>query len=167
MSLLGHSFGGGLELGYAASNPDRVVECVFGDTLGVKDRFSLAEEALRRPWRILAMATPPAIEAFTRSVITHPTQLAEAAMWGFFSDRHQDIDAVVAAGIPSHVLWASRDSILNRADGQEFARELGATFTVASGPGVDHDWMFDDPEMFAADLNGLGLWVLGSPTPVT
>src|SRR5438132_12624628 len=30
VSLLGHSFGGGLELGLAARQPDRVVECVFG-----------------------------------------------------------------------------------------------------------------------------------------
>jgi pimeloyl-ACP methyl ester carboxylesterase len=166
MSLLGHSFGGGLELGYAASNPSRVVECVFGDTLGVRERFSLAEEALRAPWRVLAMATPRAIDAFARSVLTHPAQLVEAAAWGFLSDRHRDIDAIVAAGIPSHVLWASRDSLLTRADGQQFAQELGATFTVASGAGVDHDWMFDDPEMFAAHMDGLGLWVLSGPDEI-
>jgi pimeloyl-ACP methyl ester carboxylesterase len=163
MSLLGHSFGGGLELGFAASSPGRVVECVFGDTLGVKERFGLAEEALRKPWRVLAMATPPAIRAFTHSVVTHPVQLADAALWGFISDRHRDIDSVVGAGIPSHVLWASRDSLLTRADGQQFARDLRATFTVASGPGIDHDWMFDDPELFAAHLDGLGLWALSGP----
>jgi pimeloyl-ACP methyl ester carboxylesterase len=167
MSLLGHSFGGGLELGYAASHPERVVECVFGDTLGVKERFSLAEEALRAPWRVLAMATRPAIDAFARSVLTHPAQLAEAALWGFLSDRHRDIEICVASGIPSHVLWASRDSLLARSDGQQFARELGATSTVASGRTVDHDWMFDDPELFAAHLNGLGLWVLSGPVRVT
>src|SRR5207237_9807907 len=31
-SLLGHSFGGGLELAYAARHPDRVVDGVFTDT---------------------------------------------------------------------------------------------------------------------------------------
>src|SRR5712691_8952777 len=46
VTLLGHSFGGGLELGLAARFPDRIVECVFGDTLGVNRELSLAREAV-------------------------------------------------------------------------------------------------------------------------
>ena len=167
VSLLGHSFGGGLELGLASTRPERVVECVFGDTLGVRERFGLAQEALRRPWGILGMATPPAAAAFFQSVATHPLQLAAAGLWGFVSDRDSDIELVVEAGIPCHVLWASRDSILSRDDGQEFAKRLHASFDVAAAPGIDHDWMFDDPELFAAHLNRLGLKALtggGSPT---
>lgn len=161
VSLLGHSFGGGLELGLAARHPERVVECVFADTLGVKERFGLAREALRHPLGILAMATPPAAASFFQSALTHPGQLAAAAMWGFLSDREPDIDAVVRAGIPCHVLWANRDTLLARQDGQEFARRLHASFTVAMDPLVDHDWMFDDPDLFAAHLQTLGLHVLG------
>ena len=59
---------------------------------------------------------------------------------------------------------AVRDSILLRSDGQDFARDLHATFTVAKAPPgygpIDHDWMFDDPELFAAHLEDLGLQVL-------
>jgi hypothetical protein len=51
--------------------------------------------------------------------------------------------------------------LLARADGQEFARRLHATFTVASDPLVDHDWMFDDPQLFASHLYRLGLRVFG------
>lgn len=161
VSLLGHSFGGGLELGLAARHPERVVECVFADTLGVKERFGLAREALSHPLGILAMATPPAAAAFLQSAVTHPGQLVSAAMWGFLSDREPDIDAVAGAGIPCHVLWANRDTLLARQDGQAFARRLHASFTVAMDPTVDHDWMFDDPELFAAHLRRLGLEVLG------
>ena len=61
-------------------------------------------------------------------------------------------------------LWAERDSILMRSDGKNFARDLCGTFTVASRPPgygrIDHDWMFDDPELFAAHLDELGLRVL-------
>jgi pimeloyl-ACP methyl ester carboxylesterase len=163
-SLLGHSFGGGLELAYAARHRDRVVECVFSDTLADRREFRLAEEALRNPPRLLGMASIPAAEAFFKSFLTHPIQLVRAAWWGFTSDRSDDIDAIVAAGIPCHVLWASRDSILLRSDGQDFARDLHATFTVAHAPPgygpIDHDWMFDDPELFAAHLEKLGLQVL-------
>ena len=164
VSLLGHSFGGGLELGLAARQPGRVVECVFGDTLGVRREFGLASEALRNPPGILRMASVPAAAAFLRSFTTHPAQLAEAGWWGFTSDRQADSDRVVGAGIPCHVLWAERDTILKRSDGQAFARELHATFTVADPPPgygrIDHDWMFDDPELFAGHLEDLGLHVL-------
>ena len=160
VSLLGHSFGGGLVLGLAARRPERIVECVFGDTLGVKHRFGLAAEAMHDPLGILAMATPAAAGAFFQSTLTHPVQLATAALWGFLSDRDPDIDAVVAARIPCHVLWANHDTLLSRADGQEFARRLGASFTVAADPVVEHDWMFDDPELFVEHLEGLGLQVL-------
>lgn len=161
MSLLGHSFGGGLELGLAASHPELAADCAFGDTLGVKERFGLAEEALRKPWGVVAMASRPAITAFLHSTLSHPVQLVEAGLWGFISDREPDIHRIVEAAIPCHVLWANRDSLLARSDGREFARQLHATFTVAAGKNIDHDWMFDDPELFASHLDRLGLWALG------
>jgi len=164
VSLLGHSFGGGLELGLAARRPERIVECVFGDTLGVRERFGLANEALRHPFGILRMASPSAAGAFVESVATHPAQLVAAGLWGFTSHREPEIDAVVARDIPCHVLWASRDTLLDRADGREFARRLHATFTVAEAPPgygpLDHDWMFADAPVFAAHLDRLGLYAL-------
>ena len=165
VSLLGHSFGGGIELGFAARHPERVVECVFADTLAVRERFSLAEEALRHPLGLLNMATPPAAAAFFQSVFTHPLQLAEAGLWGFVTDRTVDMEHVVAAHIPCHVLWANRDTLLCRSDGEEFAYSLGATFTVAADPVVDHDWMFDDPDLFAEHLEALNLKVLSQGPP--
>jgi pimeloyl-ACP methyl ester carboxylesterase len=156
-SLLGHSFGGGIELCLAARAPDRVVECVFGDTLGCKEKFGLAAEALRHPVRVLAMASPASASAFFQSMLGHPAQMIEAALWGFASDREPYVEQIAHQGIPCHVLWASRDSLLNRSDGEEFARRLNGTFTVASGVKVDHDWMFDDPELFAYHLRDLDL----------
>src|SRR5436305_13560585 len=48
-SPLGHSFGGGLELAYAARHPDRVVDCGFSDTLADRRQSRLAPDALRTP----------------------------------------------------------------------------------------------------------------------
>ncbi len=163
VSLLGHSFGGGLELGLAARVPDRIVECVFSDTLGVHRELGLALEAVH-PLGILRMATPPAVMAFFRSWAGHPVQLAAAALWAFSSDRQVEMTVIADAGVPCHVLWAERDSILSRKDGMEFARRLHATFTVAERPPgygpIDHDWMFDDPELFVGHLERLGLRAL-------
>jgi pimeloyl-ACP methyl ester carboxylesterase len=163
VTLLGHSFGGGLELGLASHHPGRVVECVFADTLGLHTRFDLAGEAMHHPVRILGMASRPAAEAFARSWATHPVQLVESALWGFASDREPDIERIRRAGIPCHVMWASRDSLLARSSGLDFARKLNASFTVAARPKVDHDWMFDDPDLFARQLATLGLRALPLP----
>lgn len=163
VSLVGHSFGGALELGFAADHPHRVVELVFSDTLAVSREWGLADEALRHPIRLLQLATPMAASAFARTLTLHPRQVADAAWWGFVSGRRDDIGAIAAAEIPAHVLWANRDSILTQGDGREFARELGASFTVAESPNggaIDHDWMFQQPELFVAHLEALGLRAL-------
>ncbi len=160
VTVLGHSFGGALELGFAARRPERVVECVFSDTLALDERLSLAIEAVH-PLGIARMVTRRAIGAFVHTTATHPLQLARAALWAFAHDRDPEIDDIVRAGVPCHVLWAERDTILARADGQAFADRLHATFTVAERPAgyapIDHDWMFDDPELFVAHLEALPL----------
>jgi pimeloyl-ACP methyl ester carboxylesterase len=164
VSLLGHSFGGGLELGLAARSPERIVECVFSDTLGVHREFGLAREALSDPLADLRLATPAAMSAFFRSWVTHPVQLAASALWAFTSDRSEEMEICAMAGIPCHVMWAEQDTILNRRDGMEFAKRLHGTFTVAERPPgygpIDHDWMFDDKELFVAHLEKLGLRAL-------
>jgi pimeloyl-ACP methyl ester carboxylesterase len=162
-TLLGHSFGGGLELGLATRSLERVTECVFSDTLGMNREFSLAREAVH-PLGIVRMATLPAARSFFGSWSSHPVQLAAAALWAFRSNREAEIEAIAAARLPCHVMWAERDTILSRKDGKEFARRLHATFTVAERPPgygpIDHDWMFDDPELFVQHLDKLGLRAL-------
>jgi pimeloyl-ACP methyl ester carboxylesterase len=163
VSLIAHSFGGALLLGFAARRPDRVVECVFGDTLGVNREVHLAVEAAH-PFGILRMATPAAASAFVRSWMTRPASLATAALSAFVDDREADIETVVSAGLSCHVLWADTDTVLSRADGRAFADRLHADFTVARRPPgygpIDHDWMFDDPVLFADHLRELGLQAL-------
>jgi pimeloyl-ACP methyl ester carboxylesterase len=164
VSLLGHSFGGGLELGLAARRPEQVMECVFSDTLGVSTKLSLAREALSHPLADLRLATPAAASAFVRSCVAHPMQVVASGMWAFSCDREDDIEAIVNTRVPCHVLWAEQDTILSRRDGKEFARRLHAAFTIADRPPgyppIDHDWMFDDPEVFVDHLDKLGLRVL-------
>jgi pimeloyl-ACP methyl ester carboxylesterase len=162
-TLLGHSFGGGIELGFAARSPDRVTELVFSDTLADAREWGLSREALRHPSGILRLATPAATTAFALGWATHPRQLVDAAWWAFRSNREGEREAVADAGIRAHVLWANRDSILDRADGIRFAEELHATFTVGSradGGPIDHDWMFQQPELFYAHLEKLPLVAL-------
>jgi pimeloyl-ACP methyl ester carboxylesterase len=163
VTMVGHSFGGGVELHYAARHPGRVRELVFVDTLAMSHEWSLAAEALH-PVHLLWMATRRAAVDFTASVLSHPRSLAQAGWWGFRSDRRQEVAAVAATGIPCHVLWAERDSLLTRSDGASFAADLGATFTVVRGHDrrpVDHDWLYRHPSLAVEELERLGLSALG------
>jgi pimeloyl-ACP methyl ester carboxylesterase len=163
VGMLAHSFGGGIELEFASRYPDRVFELVFSDTLASSREWRLSAEALRHPTRLLRLATPTAASAFAIDWLAHPRQMVEAAWWGFTSGRDRESMAIAVDRIPAHVLWANRDSVLSRSDGRTFARELDATFTVASSPDgrpVDHDWVFQQPHLFMEHLDALGLKVL-------
>jgi pimeloyl-ACP methyl ester carboxylesterase len=160
VTIMGHSFSGGVELGFAARHPQRVVELVFVDTLAMSRGWPLAEEALRHPVRWLWMATPRAAIAFGSTVLRYPRRITEAAWWGFTSGRSADADVVASHHLRAHVLWANRDSLLSRDDGAAFARELGASFTIAARDGggpVDHDWMYRHPQLFVQHVQRLGL----------
>ncbi len=163
-TLIGHSFGGGFELGFASRFPERVVELVFSDSLAASREWRLAAEVLHHPVRLLRLATPMAASAFLETSVDHPGQLVGAAYWGFTSGRENESATIARAGIPAHVLWANRDSILSRSDGSRFADEMGASFTVASlaRGSLDHDWMFQEPEVFFDHLEELGLIALSS-----
>ena len=111
----------------------------------------------------MQLATPRATSAFARNWIEHPRQLFDAAMWAFTSGRDGEAADVDRAGIPAYVLWANRDSVLSRSDGMQFAAELGAPFIVARAPDgrpIDHDWMFQQPDLFFEHLLRLGLTAL-------
>ena len=99
-----------------------MVELVFSDTLAVSREWGLADEALRHPLRLLRLATPTAAAAFARSWIEHPRQLVDAALVGFHErPGRRQRGRAPSAGLPAHVLWANRDSILSRSDGERFA----------------------------------------------
>jgi len=162
VTMIGHSFGGALELEFAARNLDRTTEVVFVDTLAMSREWTLAREALH-PVNLARMASPRAAVDFITSVMTHPAELVGAAWWGFTSDRRAEIQVVASAGIRSHVLWADRDGLLSREDGEAFARELHASFTVVHCPKmgpIDHDWMFRNPSLFVSAVRKLHLEAL-------
>lgn len=164
-SVVGHSFGGALELELAVRVPERITELVFVDTLAMSREWKLAAEALH-PVHLLWMATPRAAVDFAASAASHPLCLARAAWWGFRSDRRSQVATLAASGTPCHVLWAARDSLLSRADGAAFAADLRADFKVVRGPSgkpVDHDWFYRHPALLREQLEALGLAAFGTP----
>lgn len=159
-TMVAHSFGGAVLLGLAARHPGRAEALVFSDTLGLSSGLRLAEEALGAT-ALLRLATAAAAVSFGRTVLNHPRAVAAAAWWAFRSDRSSHTDTVARSGVPCHVLWAERDTLLPRHEGRAFARRLGAGFHVLhSRPGggpTDHDVMFRHPRRFSEALVEIGV----------
>jgi pimeloyl-ACP methyl ester carboxylesterase len=157
--MVAHSFGGAIQLGLVARRPDLARTLVFSDTLALSSGLRLAEEALGIT-ALVRLATSGAARSFARTVASRPRTVAGAAWWGFRSNRTAETDSVARSGIPCHVVWAERDTLLSRDEGEAFARRLGAQFAVlASGPAggpTDHDAMYRHPRLFAAALDQIG-----------
>lgn len=165
-TFLAHSFGGGILLEFVARHEDRVADLVFADTLGMAHQWKLAREAARHPLRLLWMATPTAARDFGEAVINSPGHLIQAAWWGFESDRRIEALMVRERKIKTHVLWASRDSLLSRDDGKAFAADMDASFEAVESPldkPVDHDWVYRHPWLLEERLEALDLWALRRP----
>jgi pimeloyl-ACP methyl ester carboxylesterase len=160
VTMIAHSFAGGVQLDFATQFSPRVEELVFCDTLAISREWRLAREAARAPFRLLRMATPEVALEFGATLMSHPVDVAQAAWWGFTSGRTDDAERIASDGIPTHVLWANRDSILSQKDGRAFAQKLGASFDVVREPNggpIDHDWMYRHPTLFAEHVEALNL----------
>ena len=163
VSLIADSFGGALLLGFVARRPDRVVECVFGDTLGVNREVAPGRRGsppVRDPahgdagGRVRVRAFVDDAAGVTRHRGTVRLRRRPRSR---HRDRRQRGAAVPrAVGRHRHRLVARRRP--------RFADRLHADFTVARRPPgygpIDHDWMFDDPVLFADHLRELGLQAL-------
>ncbi len=160
-SLVSHSFGGGIALGLAARQPERIAEIVFSDTIGVSGSWHMAWSALSGFPGYYRLATWSAATDFVDSWVHRPRRLAEAAWWAFRSEKTEEIRTVRRAGIDCYVLWAERDTLLSRRDGERFARYLNAPFVIAADGReygtTDHDWVFQHPALFDEVVEGLGL----------
>jgi pimeloyl-ACP methyl ester carboxylesterase len=160
LTVIGHSFGGGIALSWAAQHPDRVDALVLVDSLGLSARWQLARDAIVGT-HFMRMATWPAMREFSRSLRRSPAAFVRAGWWAFSCAKEHEIELVRAAPVPTEVIWGADDSLLPTSRGSAFAERLGARFTVVEGRSpdtvVEHDWPLVAPELFVSTLSEVGV----------
>lgn len=156
--LVGHSFGGGIALGFAARWPALVSRMVLVDSIGLSARWDLAREALIGT-RMQHLVTLPAVRDFFRSWAHSPRSVARAAWWAYSVDKTDEVAALLEAGVRTDVVWAADDTVLGADWGRRFADYVGAGYTVVDatdGP-VEHTWVYRRPALFVRTLERLGV----------
>ncbi len=157
-TLIGHSFGGGIALGYAARWPQEVERLVLIDSIGLSGRWALAREALVGT-RVDRLVTWPAVRDFLGTVRHSPPSLARAGWWAYAVDKEDEVVSIQEAGLRTDVVWAADDSVLGPAWGHDFSRRIGARFTVVDSTdgALEHGWIYRRPGLFVRTMDRLGV----------
>jgi pimeloyl-ACP methyl ester carboxylesterase len=174
--LVGHSFGGLVTQAAVASgrvSPSSLTLLCSGPGALPVDRWAglpglaaaLDQHDLATIWRIMRemeeaediVPPPPAVAAFLedRWHANHPVQLRQVAQHLMCEpDRTEELASVVAAGLPTIVMWGEHDDAWPVAMQQAMADRLGAT--AVELPGLGHSPNAQDARATVRAL--LGAW---------
>lgn len=162
LTVVGHSFGGGVAIQLAHDHPERVVALVLCNGVG---GFPWAgpdrpESVTERPWWQWGRILGADLLAGTTAVRVLPAVLGEAvpnlvsnpvAMWrvGEFVRRAhllEEVTALHGRGVPITVVWSDRDRLVPHAGFAAVCRAAGVRGEVVPG---SHSWLIADPRRFA------------------
>ena len=146
--VVGHSFGGGVAMRLAATNPEKVrsltLVCpVGGAGNGVVPLTTMAAGIMhesRNRWVGLAASE------FATALARHPGSVLATAYAAWRSDQAVDLAQIGAHQIPTHFLFADHDTVISAGNIPDTVFER-VTCEIVAG---HHSWLISDPEGFAA-----------------
>jgi pimeloyl-ACP methyl ester carboxylesterase len=160
ISLIGHSFGGGVALQTAHDHPELVSRLVLVNSIGGSSWQ--ANRTMRdRPWwdwglhvtasafsrqsltRVLPVVASDAISNAAR----HPKVLWEVGRLAREANLEQQLAVLRRRRLPVFILWGREDRVIPLASTEALARfNSGAKLLTVPG---DHNWLIADPDLFA------------------
>jgi pimeloyl-ACP methyl ester carboxylesterase len=162
VTVVGHSFGGGVAIQLAHDHPGRVAAVVLCNGVGGFPWAGPArpDTVTQRPWwqwgRILGadLLTGPTMVRVLPAVLGEavPNLVSNPlAMWrvGEFVRRAHLLEEVAALserGLPLTVVWSDRDRLVPHAGFTAICRAAGRHGEVVPG---NHSWLIGDPHRFA------------------
>jgi pimeloyl-ACP methyl ester carboxylesterase len=162
VTVVGHSFGGGVAVQLAHDYPERVAALVLCNAVGGLSWSELEgpEAVGDRPWWQWGRILGADLLSVPSMVRVLPALLGEAvpnlvsnplAMWrvGEFVRRAHLLDelaTVTRRGVPVTVVWSDRDRLVPHAGFAALCRAAGVKGEVVAGP---HSWLIAEPDRFA------------------
>jgi pimeloyl-ACP methyl ester carboxylesterase len=162
VAVVGHSFGGGVAIQFAADRPERVAGLVLCNAAGglVRATGGGREDgsATRPLWdwgrrlgadllrpESLVRVVPAVLECAVPNLFANPRGLWRVAGFVRRADLMGELASVRARGVPVRVVWSDRDLLVSY---RSFVaqREAAGGGIVVPGP---HSWLIASPERFA------------------
>lgn len=173
VTLIGHSFGGGVALRTAHDHPELVGQLVLVNSIGGSvwaNRGELPVLLADRPiwdWGLHLAAHALSVRSFTRvmpviaadavpNFLLHPGTLWKVGRLARDANLATELEELKQRGLPVVIVWGRDDTVLPWACAESLAVALGGP-RVVTVPG-NHSWLLADPRRFAEVItNVLGV----------
>jgi len=170
VTLVGHSFGGGVALKAAHDFPHRVGRLVLVNSIGGsvwRQRGAVPRTMRERPlwdWGLHLTAQSLSLRTLTRTlpvvaadalpnVLRHPHVLWRVGGLARDANLGAELEVLKRRRVPVVILWGKDDSVIPWACAESLASALHAPEMVTV-PG-DHGWLLTDPNRFAEILTNI------------
>ncbi|MDV6278632.1 alpha/beta fold hydrolase [Rhodococcus erythropolis] len=163
VTIVGHSFGGGIAIQSAHDLPRRVARLVLVNSVGGgawAPRGQLTRSIRERPLRdwaasgvleaLSAHAPLPVMASMTTAAVANllrnPRALWRSAQLARFADLRRELDELANRNLPVALIWGHNDKVIPPTSFQSMTRTLrhALIFTVAG----THGWLISDPDTF-------------------
>lgn len=178
VTVVGHSFGGGVAIASAHRLPDLAERLVLVNSIGgsawtdgrgvvraLRDRplwdWGLHLPADLLPGRQLTRVLPVVLRDAVPNLLRNPAAVWEVAHLARTANLAPELAALAERRLPIFVVWSARDTIIPESTSLSLRAALGdpSTITVPGG----HAWLMDDPHAFGELITN----VLQQPFPPT
>jgi pimeloyl-ACP methyl ester carboxylesterase len=163
VTLIGHSFGGGVAIQTAHDWPNRVSHLVVVNSIGgsVWSSSKGATRAMRdRPlwdWglhmhadvlgvRQIRRVLPVVVEDAAGNLVRNPRAIWYVANLARTADLTRELEELKRRRLPVVILWGQGDTVIPRASVESMRQAVGSP-NVITVPG-NHSWLLSDPDMF-------------------
>lgn len=163
VTLVGHSFGGGVAIRAAHDLPTLAERLVLVNSIGgsawtdgrgvvhaLRERplwdWGLHLPADLLPGRQLTRVLPVILRDAVPNLLRNPTAVWEVARIARTANLTSELGALAERRLPVFVVWSQRDSVIPESTSMSLRTALGdpRTITVPGG----HGWLMDDPRAF-------------------
>jgi pimeloyl-ACP methyl ester carboxylesterase len=150
VSVIGHSFGGGVAIKLAHDFPERVRSIVLIDAIGHPWERPLWDWGLLVPLDVVSVMSSGQLRSILEdalpNLVRNPAALWRVAQLARGCDLTPELIELRRRGLSATAIWGAGDRLVPRASFDGLCESLGSKGAVVDG---SHSWPLTDPDAFA------------------